>query len=196
MSSLYNEFNGKLFNYIRSKVNSYEDAEDILQEVFLKILQKSELHISEKIRLKDWVFVITKNSIIDYYRKKGKCDFSSSISENFSQKIEEEPFEGTMKALSICLDNFIDLLPDEDRKILKESEIEKVKQREISLRYGIPYSSLRSKIQRGRMKLKKMLVDCCKVESDRIGNILTITQKKNQSGENLYRCEIDRFRYE
>ncbi len=66
---LWNDFNEKLLNYIESKVANTHDAEDILQSVFIKVFNGIE-QIENKDAIKPWIYRITKNTIIDFYRKK------------------------------------------------------------------------------------------------------------------------------
>jgi RNA polymerase sigma factor (sigma-70 family) len=59
----------KLLDYIRGKVGSTEDAEDILQDVFVKALGGFSV-INPIDNLVSWLYTITKNRIVDWYRKK------------------------------------------------------------------------------------------------------------------------------
>ncbi len=63
--SIQQEFKNHLFNFIKSKVSTFEDAEDIYQEVVFKIMSKSD-QLSNNDSLKSWLFTIAKNQIIDY----------------------------------------------------------------------------------------------------------------------------------
>ena len=56
-----------LFLYIKKRINNNEDAEDITQDVFLKLSRSDE---SKIVNTRNWVYSIAKNTITDYYRKK------------------------------------------------------------------------------------------------------------------------------
>lgn len=65
----YKQQRHQLFNYIRSKVGSLEDAEDILHDVFVKAVNGFTL--TQPIdNMASWLFTIAKNKIVDWYRKK------------------------------------------------------------------------------------------------------------------------------
>jgi RNA polymerase sigma-70 factor (ECF subfamily) len=67
MEQIYKEYYSRLFSFINSRVNNSEDAKDILSEVFLKISSNiDKLNSNEK--LTSWIYTITRNTIIDYYR--------------------------------------------------------------------------------------------------------------------------------
>src|SRR5204863_10154325 len=68
VEGIWNEVASQLRSFIRSRVRNHATAEDILQDVFLKIHQKlPSLRVSE--RLDAWVWRITRNTIADHFRK-------------------------------------------------------------------------------------------------------------------------------
>ena len=67
VSAIYKEFHRHLLGYVKSKIRSKEDAEDILQNVFIKISSNVN-NVTTRTNLKGWIFTITRNAIIDYYR--------------------------------------------------------------------------------------------------------------------------------
>ena len=65
---IFETFHQKVFNYIFRIVGNRESAEDILQDVFLKIYQGLPTY-RENTKLTPWIFTITRNTINDYFRK-------------------------------------------------------------------------------------------------------------------------------
>ena len=68
---IWEEYKSSLLGYIKKRVSDNSDANDILQDVLLKSYQfcskgKTVLH------LKSWLYKITQNAIIDYYKKSNK----------------------------------------------------------------------------------------------------------------------------
>src|SRR5690606_2386096 len=78
----------RLFNFIRKRVKSNLDAEDILQDVYYQLAKISN-EINSIERMSAWLFQIARNKITDNYRKKKNVNFS----ELSTQRTEEE---GTM----------------------------------------------------------------------------------------------------
>ncbi len=75
----------RLFNFIRSRVKSTLDAEDILQDVFYQLVRVSDdVNTIEKIS--SWLFKVARNKITDSYRKKSSLNFSDM---NYSPDEEE-----------------------------------------------------------------------------------------------------------
>lgn len=178
ITSLYNQFHKLLYNYIALRISNKQDVEDLLQEVFVKIfLNIRKLEKGE--RLNSWIFSITRNSIIDYYRRSGHLkNRYNPLDEDALEQLTAEEQIDTTKGLAEYLKEVIFLLPDEYRDIIYDSEIAGVKQKDLAEKYNIPYPTLRSKVRRGRAKLKIMLDKCCKIETDRRGNVLECTPRE------------------
>lgn len=179
VAAIYKQFHSDLLAYVKSKIKSREDAEDILQNVFIKISANVD-KLEEDVKLRHWIFAITRNAIIDYYRShasRRKVGMATEISEDIFDI--EEP--DSTKGLDQCIGSMISLLPEEYREIIIESEIKGVKQKDLAEKYGMAYPSMRSKVQRGRERLKQLFYNCCHIETDRLGNILD-AQGRNKCG--------------
>jgi RNA polymerase sigma-70 factor (ECF subfamily) len=181
IASIHSQFYQVLYNYIVSKIKNKDDAADILQEVFIKIAAKLST-LTDKGKLKSWIFSITRNAIIDYYRK-NKHGLHADVTDKMIDEIADESGEDITKGLDKCLLDFIDKLPEEYRSIIVDSELKGIKQKDLVDKYNIAYSSVRSRVQRGRTRLKEMLLNCCKIEADSRGNIIKATLKENHSGD-------------
>jgi RNA polymerase sigma-70 factor (ECF subfamily) len=152
-----------------------QDAEDILQNVFIKVASGIE-NLNRKEKLQSWIFAITRNAIVDYYRtndNKNIYDQEFNVSESYS----DEEYNDTTKGLDCCLIDFVNQLPEEYRDIIIDVEMKGVKQKQLAEKYGLAYPSIRSRVQRGREKLKQILLDCCDIKWDNRGNILDVTSK-------------------
>ena len=65
---IWREFGDDLRLFILRRVNSPEDADDLLQETFIKIHRKLDT-LEDRERLNAWVYQIARNTITDYYRR-------------------------------------------------------------------------------------------------------------------------------
>ncbi len=175
-----------LFSYISVRVNNSDDAADILQEVFIKIAAKLN-SLTDNEKLKSWIFAITRNAIIDYYRKNANSK-RADITEKIINEVKAETDIDTTKGLDKCLKGFIQKLPEEYRDIIIDSELKGIKQKDLAEKYNLAYPSVRSRVQRGRGRLKEMLLNCCKIEADSRGNILEATSKNN-CGNDCGNCD-------
>ena len=64
----YDTYAGKIYSYIMRKVGSSELAEDLCSEVWIKALRFFDAHIQDESHFRSWIYVIARNSVIDYYR--------------------------------------------------------------------------------------------------------------------------------
>lgn len=181
VAGVYKQFHSELLGYIKSKVRLREDAEDILQNVFIKITANLD-KLTEDVKLKSWIFTITRNAIIDYYRINASKR-QTAVNEEISDDIPEpEEDSDPTKGLDQCMSSMIRLLPADYRDIIIESEINGVKQKDLADKYGIAYPSMRSKVQRGRERLKQLFYNCCHIETDKLGNVIEAQGKTDCAG--------------
>ena len=85
LDQIYTEYSGKVMGYIRARVRSSADAEDLHSEVFEKILRKIEGFDPSKASLNTWIFTITRNTVIDHFRRTKPTE---ELDENLSDNIE------------------------------------------------------------------------------------------------------------
>lgn len=170
---IWKEFHNKLEFFIHKRVNDKDDAADILQEVFIKIY-KNINSLKENQKLTSWIYQITRNTIIDYYRAKKVND---EYSDNFFDNEEDD--EEALKRLSPSLLEMIENLPPIYKEAITLTEFNGLKQRELANKLGISLTGAKSRVQRARQQLNKMLLDCCNFEFDSAGKMSDYSQKVN-----------------
>ena len=82
-NEIYEQFSRKILKYIRLKVQNNQEAEDILQEVFIKAYNGMPKLGMEDLHFSAWLYRIASNTINDYFRKKYRTPEISLIDENF-----------------------------------------------------------------------------------------------------------------
>jgi RNA polymerase sigma-70 factor (ECF subfamily) len=104
-----------LYNFVARTTNK-NDASDIIQEVFIKVWKNLERFDESKANFKTWIFTITRNTVIDFSRKKKSFLFSDMFSNTNENDIEtENSFEENILSEEI--------LPDEALQKLEDTEI-------------------------------------------------------------------------
>jgi RNA polymerase sigma-70 factor (ECF subfamily) len=175
VAGIYKQFHQALLNFIRSKIKSKEDAEDILQNVFIKIAANVN-NLADEDKLQSWIYTITRNAIIDYYRVSATKK-SIAMDDDLAHHVLEEETVDNTKGLDQCMTSMINLLPEDYKDIIIDSELKGIKQKDLAEKYGIAYPSMRSRVQRGRERLKQLFYGCCHIETDSHGNILDAQRK-------------------
>lgn len=82
-SEIYEQFSKKILKYIRLKIQNNQEAEDILQEVFIKAYNGMPKLSTEDLHFSAWLYRIASNTINDHFRKKYRTPEINLIDENF-----------------------------------------------------------------------------------------------------------------
>ena len=173
---IWNEYHDKLSAFLRGRVAD-DMVEDILQDVFVKIHSRID-SLKESTKLESWLYQITRNAVIDYYRSKRPTvdlpDWIEQAQANEDEIIRQE--------LSSCLAPMIEQLPDKYRAAIKLSEIESKTQKEVAEIEKISLSGAKSRVQRGRSILKGMLHECCMFELNNDNQLVDYKRKHPENG--------------
>ncbi|HXR66865.1 MAG TPA: RNA polymerase sigma factor SigZ [Ktedonobacteraceae bacterium] len=167
---VWDDFHTPLHQFIRRRVADESMAEDLLQEVFLKIHQHVG-SLKDAKRLESWIYQITRNIIIDYYRSQRQA-MAPLEAASMLELPEELPDEDIVSELLPCVRAMVQNLPAQDRQALILTEYQGLTQKELGERLGLSFSGAKSRVQRAREKLKQQLLECCHFELDRRGHIL------------------------
>ena len=165
---VWNEFSGQIRGYLLKKVKQADDADDLLQEIFIKIHSKLGDLKDEK-KLAPWIYQTVRNSLTDYYRK-NRLETSEFDEESTITDSDDPPDDIYSACVSGCLKVFIDRLPEKYKEPLVLSDIRGLKQKDIAEQMDLSYSGLKSRVQRGREMIKEMFLDCACISHDKHGN--------------------------
>lgn len=166
---IWETFSQQLRHFIRSRVSDEAAADDILQEVFLKIHARLET-LKNETKIESWIYQITRNTIIDHYRNQESA-LSVEIPETLAD--DQNLLRNTShQQIASGLYAMIDELPEKYRQALLLTKFEGMTQKELAERLGISVSGAKSRVQRGREKLKDLLMQCCHFEFDHYGAII------------------------
>lgn len=71
--ALYAEYAGKVRGYVFGRLSNRDDAEDVVSDVFLKVYEKYPTFDADRASVSTWVYTITRNTVIDYFRVHRTC---------------------------------------------------------------------------------------------------------------------------
>ena len=156
-----------LRRYVQRRVADPEAAEDLVQDTLTKLAAK--VHEAPlTVPLHAWAIRVARNAIVDHYRARRGSESSPDdvpIDDPQQQQLEREGLLASFRA-------FVHALPPEQREAVLLTEYEGVSQTELAERLGVPVSTVKSRVQRGRKRLEQALRDCCTFEFDRRGNLV------------------------
>ena len=174
ISSAYNTERKKLLGYIRNRIPGRLEAEDILQDVFYQLtLGFRDLERIEN--LTAWLYTVTNNRIIDFFRKK------KPVSISFTERTGENE-EGPVSLAEILptigstpedeelrvmiwdtIEEVLNDLPDEQRKVFIAHEFEDIGFKEISEATGVGVNTLISRKRYAVLALRSRLEELYKL---------------------------------
>ena len=151
---------GRLFGFIRKRVDNNEDAEDILQDVWYLF---SGISLDDVENVSAWLYRVARNKITDWYRKRSRrktedldegdedvLGILTEVASTAEEKIFQDMFwEELMDAL--------DELPENQREVYMKSEIDGMKLQEIADETGESIKTISSRKQYAIRHLRKRL---------------------------------------
>lgn len=167
---LWGEFAAQLGGFLRARVGTEAEAEDLRQEVFLKLQRQLEAGHT----IHDWgawLYRTARNAVTDHYRTR-------KPGEPLDESLPEEAKAGADADLAPLMASFrrmIHALPDGYREAVLLADIEELPHKEVAERLGLSLSATKSRVQRGRAMLRESLDACCRFERDRRGSVIGCT---------------------
>lgn len=152
-AALYEDYHRKVFGYIRGKVNNTTLAEDLCSEVFLKIYEKLDSFDETKASVSTWIFTITRNKLIDYYRTRKVFDEIPETIEDGSRIEEDVCTRESLEGLAEALEH----LDERKRDIIILRYYSGITLKEIAERMNISYTYVKVLQTQAMAELRRYL---------------------------------------
>ena len=162
IEAVYSEYFSAVYNYVFYKLLNRENTEDVVSQVFLKLLGKLSTFDPAKASLKTWIFRITDNTLIDYYRRRRpmlSIDQEESGLENVLHVDFEEQYEKEIAPERQALLEALRQLPERERMFIYYKYFENITNREIARRMSMNENTVSAIMARARNKLRNILED-------------------------------------
>jgi RNA polymerase sigma-70 factor (ECF subfamily) len=176
LEAVWHEMHAPLLRFIAHRVSDPRDAEDVLQDVMVRIHRHAG-EIDEFERVGAWVHQVTRTAIIDFYRRRAarpeQAAGTSAEVDEFQPPaaLDSTSPETARTELARCLRPLLERLPDKYRQALELTEFEGLSQTAAAERLGLSTSGMKARVQRARTHLRALLLECCEVELDRRGGV-------------------------
>jgi RNA polymerase sigma-70 factor, ECF subfamily len=175
LTALYDRYRLILFGLLVRILNSREEAEDVLQEVFIQVWRRAADFDEERGRPFTWLVTLTRSRAIDRLRvlaarqrvaDSAALEVGAEASDAVADTLQAEQHEIIAQALAS--------LPAEQRRTLKLAYFEGLTQSEIAVRLDSPLGTVKTRMRAGMTTLRELL-------SDRMGNALGSGSKNVRS---------------
>ncbi len=152
---------------VAGKLRDRAEIDDVVQEVLIKIVRDGAAVSPD--RFWGWLKQVIYTTISDVYRARSSRRTSSAAPAELEALADESPAEASEPdehPLACCLPAFLDQIPDEERELLRAVDIEGIAQQDLAAARKLSYSTLKSRVQKARMSLKRQIIACCDVSFD------------------------------
>lgn len=151
INQLYEDYHMKVLKYVQSRVNDYYLAEDIASDVFVKVYEKIDSFDEKKASLSTWIFTITRNKLIDYYRQR---KVTVEIPETLTYEEDESICnEEMLEKLAIGLET----LDERSKKLIIRHYYDGISLKEVADEIGISYIYTKVLHRKALLSLKKYI---------------------------------------
>jgi RNA polymerase sigma-70 factor (ECF subfamily) len=178
-AALWAAFAPPLRGFLAKRVPPGVEADDLVQDVFLRVIRHAGTLRSTD-RPEAWLFQIARNALRDSLRARMRRDGRTDALE--TDDLPAEPDAASERAaeaeLAPCLTAMIARLPEPYRTAITLTTLQGVTQADAARRLGVSISGMKSRVQRGRDRLREMLVQCCAIAVDVRGGVSDFHQRQ------------------
>ena len=160
--NIVTSFGRRLYNLSYRYTGRSDEAEDLTQEVFIRIYQNLKSYRTDAGTFQNWVLKVGRNLIIDHYRQTRRFQQVAGTEEMETMNLKDDKVPNPHRAAeqleaSRFLRNGLHALSPELKEAIILRDLEGMAYQEISDMLGIPEGTVKSRINRGRLELAKLL---------------------------------------
>jgi len=162
-AQLYDRYSSLIYTTVVRMVKSTEEAEDLLQEIFMQIWNKASLFSESKGSVYTWIVTIARRKAIDRLRSKEHAYKGASLDEGSSLAVPDpafmaNPLQATISAeYESLMKNAFALLAQDQRTVLELGYYEGYTHVQIAERLKLPLGTVKTRMRQGLIKLRDYL---------------------------------------
>ena len=162
----WRELEAKLRPFVAKRIRIAADVDDVLQDVFVRI-QRGLPSLRDDQRFGPWVYQVARSAVIDHARSAARAVAAAGEPDAELPANDDADDPGTIEQeVAAYAALFVAMLPSPYREALTLTELEGLTQKEAAEMLGISVSGMKSRVQRGRAKLREALEACCHIALD------------------------------
>lgn len=155
--ALYKRYAPPVFTLALQILKSREEAEEVLQDTFLKLYRKAPLYEAERASVKTYIYAIARNQALSRLRTRKRTPTTTSAYDVHSVTSTLPAPQETDPLSAIMVRDALSQLTVQERTLLEASFYEGASHDELATRHGLPLGTLKSKVRRALLKLHKLL---------------------------------------
>lgn len=163
-------YNRRIYNICYRFAGSSDDAQDLTQDVFIKVYRTLSSYDSEKAAFMTWVTTVTRNLLVDHFRKTKQDRLTDSLDNTSSEHEDSQPLSEQIPDQTAPPDatvqnretretvhRALQKLSPELREAVILRDLQDMDYREIAVALKVPEGTVKSRINRGRAELARLL---------------------------------------
>ena len=167
----WRELERHLRPYLARRVASPADIDDLLQDIFVKMYQGLST-LRDEDRFGGWVYGIARRALVDNARQRARAPHIASSLDLDGGDADDSADDQLQSDLGECVALFVSRLPSPYREAITLTELEGLTQKEAADMLGISLSGVKSRVQRGRERVRHMFEECCQISVDARGHVV------------------------
>ena len=182
-SAAWSHFLARLHSYVGARVEPVS-RDDVVGDILLRLVRHQDKLAAAREPMA-WVTRVAANGVIDHRRRRAseRRALEAFGAEPDAKDVDSPSDNGAATEFAACVAPLIEGLSEPYRDALKLVDIDGLAQREAAERLGLSLSGAKSRVQRGRIKLKQNLLRCCAIELDRRGEVLAYHPRQSDCAQ-------------
>lgn len=164
LSTAWASHEPELRGWLRHRLGNPAEADDLLQDLFIKALRQGERFCSVQ-NARAWLFEVARNTLADRLRVARE---TVELPEDLAAPVDEPDAVDTLTA---CLPRVLSELSAEDREAITLCDLQGMSQADFAAARGLNLSAAKSRLQRARQRLKQRMTQVCQVQIDDAGHV-------------------------
>jgi RNA polymerase sigma-70 factor (ECF subfamily) len=157
LASLYDRYAPLVYGLARRIVRDEDQAEDLVQEVFLRLWNRPEVYDRGRGTFRAWLLSIAHHLAVDVLRRRRR---EVSYQDKLAGPGTDDPVDTAMGQLEgAAVRSLLGRLPPDQRRVIELAYFEGLTQREIAARLGEPLGTVKTRLRLGIIKLRALYED-------------------------------------
>lgn len=164
------ELETRLRPFVKRRVSDC-DVDDVLQDIFLRV-QRGLANLRDEERFGPWVYQVARSAVADHGRARARSPLAEGSAPEVSVVLDDQDDDGAAQMLASAVAPFVARLPSPYREAVAMAELEGMPQAEAAAVLGITVTAMKSRVRRGRARLRELLEACCEIALDARGHVV------------------------
>lgn len=172
----WRDIEAQLRPWIARRVTSPSDVDDVVQDVFVR-MHRGLADLQDGQSFGGWVYRVAAHAVSDHQRARSRHPLPRSA-DDAAPEVPLEPLEEDLGGeLTACVAMFVARLPSPYREAITLTELEGMTQAQAAEMLGVSVSGMKSRVQRGRERIRRMFEACCELQIDARGRVTECTPR-------------------